>query len=301
MPETLAGDVLLQAGGAHAVLRPSAGGRVCSLTLCREDGHAVPVLYPYTAAGVDALRWAKGGIYPLVPYSGRIANARLQTPQGEVPLAPHPDVRPHTLHGNAHGQAWRLLDSDGHSATLVLESPATAAWPWSYRCELRCKLQRDRLHMHLQLSHDEPRPMPCGLGVHPYFLHAPEARLRYRAGTRWETTPDHLALRERALRAEESFEDAHALPPGPLTDVVSRWDGAMALDLPSGDRIELLADPLLSHLVIHRPEPPLYLCVEPASHVVDGFNLAAAGVDGTGTVWLPSGQRLQAGFSLALA
>lgn len=300
MPDLLDGDVLLCADGAQAVLRPAAGARVCSLTLCDGEGRAVPVLHPYTAAGVDPLRWAKGGIYPLVPYSGRIANACLKTPQGEVALAPHPDVLPHTLHGNAHGQAWQVLASDGCSATLVLDSAASAAWPWRYRCELSCTLQRDQWQMHLQLSHEDPRPMPCGLGFHPYFLHAPGARLRYRAGSRWETTPDHLALRERALLPQESFESSRPLPQGALTEVVSRWDGHMEIELPSGDRIALAADPLLSHLVIHRPEPPLYLCVEPASHVVDGFNLAAAGADGTGTVLLQAGQVLQARFSVAL-
>lgn len=300
MPELQDGDVLLVADGAQAVLRPAAGGRVCSLTLCHANGRTVPVLYPYTAAGVDPLHWGKGGIYPLVPYSGRIARARLQTPQGEVTLAPHPDVLPHTLHGNAHGQAWQVLAFDDASATLALDSAASAAWPWRYRCELTCTLERQALQMRLSLRHEEARPMPCGLGLHPYFLHEPGARLRYQAGSRWDTTPEHLAWRERPLQAHESFETWRPLPQGPLTDVVSRWDGRLALDLPSGDGIELQADPLLSHLVIHRPEPPLYLCVEPASHVVDGFNLAASGVAGTGAVLLTAGQTLQADLRIAL-
>ena len=87
---TYPGDLVLRAGKACAVLRPNAGGRVCSLTLARDDGRTVDVLFPYTAQGVDPLRWGKGGIYPLVPYSNRIANAQVQTPGGVVQLTPHP-------------------------------------------------------------------------------------------------------------------------------------------------------------------------------------------------------------------
>ena len=100
MPEasTYPGDLVLRAGQACAVLRPAAGGRVCSLTLARDDGRTVDMLFPYTAQGVDPLRWGKGGIYPLVPYSNRIANAQVQTPGGVVQLSPHPDAAPHSLH-----------------------------------------------------------------------------------------------------------------------------------------------------------------------------------------------------------
>jgi len=42
-------------------------------------------------------------------------------------------------------------------------------------------------------------------------------------------------------------------------------------------------------------------CVEPVSHVADGFNLAARGIDGTGTVWLPAGGELQGQLRLSLS
>jgi len=46
---------------------------------------------------------------------------------------------------------------------------------------------------------------------------------------------------------------------------------------------------------------PLYLCLEPVSHVADGFNLAARGVAGTGAVLLPSGGVLRGQMTISLS
>jgi aldose 1-epimerase len=302
MPEaaTFPGDLLLRAGKACAVLRPAAGGRVCSLTLARDGGRTVDVLFPYSAQGVDPLRWAKGGIYPLLPYSNRIANAQLQTPDGVVDLSPHPDAAPHTLHGPAHGMAWTVQAHDEHSATLTLDHPASAAWPWHFRGEMRFHLSTDALQMDVTLTNLDARSMPAGLGWHPYFLHQPSARLRYRASQLWTSDKDFLAQSAGPLPAHESFEVAHALRDGTMTDYLSGWDGQLELDLPEGEVLQLHTGPLLSHLVVHRPPQGGYLCIEPVSHVANGFNLAARGVAGTGSVLLASGESLSGPMTLRL-
>ena len=299
-PATFPGDLVLRAGAACAVLRPAAGARVCSLSLARADGSAADLLHPYSAQGVDPLRWAKGGIYPLLPYSNRIANAQLQTPDGVVALSPHPDAAPHTLHGPAHGMAWTVLAHDAQSATLALDHPASAAWPWHFRGEMQLQLQSDSLQMDLKLSNLDARTMPAGLGWHPYFLHQPSASLRYRASQLWSSDPDFLAESARPLQADESFEVARALREGTMTDYLSGWDGQLELGLPAGDVLELQTGPALSHLVVHRPPQGGYLCIEPVSHVANGFNLAARGVAGTGSVLLARGESLSGPMTLRL-
>ena len=54
----------------------------------------------------------------------------------------------------------------------------------------------------------------------------------------------------------------------------------------------------LTHLVAYVPRGAPYLCVEPVSHVANGFNLAAAGVEDTGTHVLEPGATLDARASL---
>ena len=301
MPESLPGDLLLHVGAARAVLRPQAGGRVCSLTLVHPDGHAVPVLYPYTDAGVDPLNWAKGGIYPLVPYSNRIAQGQLQTATGTVALPPHPNAYPNTLHGHAHGLPWAVVSHDDTSAHLRLDSPACAAWPWHLQADMRFRLTASSLQLDLSLTHLGSGDMPAGIGFHPYFLHNQNARLRYHAGRRWSADADYLAHGSEALPQAEAYEAPKPLPAGTLTDYLSEWDGVLDLELPEGELLHLQTDAVLSHLVVHRPPQPLYLCLEPVSHVADGFNLAARGVPGTGAVLLPSRGVLRGQMTISLS
>ena len=126
--------VVLQAGVARARLLPEFGGRVSALLLATGAGEsAVEVLHPYPEDFFDPLRWGKGGIYPLLPYSNRVAQACVRVDGVEVELVPHPDAAPHTLHGNAHTLPWRVVEQQPDRAVMVLESARCAAWPWSAR------------------------------------------------------------------------------------------------------------------------------------------------------------------------
>jgi aldose 1-epimerase len=300
MPEAPSGDIVLRAGGAQALLRPAAGGRVCSLRLEAPGGDVVPVLFAYEPADVDPLRWAKGGIYPLLPYSNRIAQARLHTPQGAVGLSPHPDAHPHTLHGNAHGMPWQASQTLEAQATMTLESAPCAAWPWRYQAWQRLHLEPTALRLELGIVNRDERPMPAGLGWHPYLLHRLQARIGLSATTLWPTTDDFLATHARPLRPDEGYVPPRALRPGTLTDYLSGWDGQLDVDLPGGAVLSMQADEAVSHLVLHRPPDGRYLCVEPVTHVADGFNLEARGLAGTGTRWLAAGQSLRATLCLRL-
>lgn len=280
--------VQLQSGGACARLVPAAGGRISALRLVGPNDTSVGVLYPYPEDFFDALRWAKGGIYPLMPYSNRIANATVHVNGEAIGLRPHPDAAPHTLHGNAHVLPWQLSHLDANSAVMTLDSPASAAWPWHYTGRLRVELSPGQLSVQMDLCNVDTKVMPAGMGLHPYFRHRPDARLAYRATQLWPTTRDFLAQIARPPHEDETYMPARTLPIGGLTDYVGGWDGVAIIELPAegpnpGPRLSIQADPVFGHLVVHRPDTMAYLCLEPVSHVADGFNLAARGVRDTGT------------------
>ncbi len=263
-------------------------------------GDAVDVLHPYPEEFFDPLRWAKGGIYPLLPYSNRIAQARVQVDGMAVALSPHPDTTPHTLHGNGHALPWRLDRHDAVSAVMLLDAPASAAWPWSYAGRMALQLSPSALFVALSIRNTHSRVMPAGLGLHPYFLHRPDARLAYRATAFWPPTDDFLAVSSRAPHGDESHAIARPLRSGGVTDYLGGWDGQAGIELPGGERLDLRADPLFGHLVVHRPDSMAYLCLEPVSHVTDGFNLAARGVADTGTRWLAPGESLAGNMQFTL-
>lgn len=294
--------VQLRAGSASAQLLPQRGGRVATLQLESPGGAPVDVLYPYPLdAPPDPVRWAKGGIYPLLPYSNRIANARLRTQGREATLLPHPDALPHALHGNAHRLPWRLDRQDAGSAVLLLDAPPNADWPWHYRGRLDIMLRADSLQMRVEVRNDSPDSMPAGIGLHPYFQHGPQARLGYRADAVWPPTSAFLATASRAPVPAERYQPARTLSAGGRTDYVGGWDGRAEVELPGGAWLRIEADPQFGHLVVHRPDNLAYLCLEPVSHVADGFNLATQGVAGTGTRWLAPGESLAGTTRLSLA
>ncbi len=284
--------VQLNADAACARLVPAAGGRVSVLQLQAPDGSLVDVLHRYPEDFIDPVRWGKGGIYPLLPYSNRIAQARVRVHGEEVRLEPHPDALPHTLHGNAHLQPWALEHQDSSSAVLSLDAAPSPAWPWHYTGRLEIALTPTALCMRIAIRNAGMRVMPAGIGLHPYFRHGPRARLGYGASSWWLSSPDFLATGARALAADEIYVPARELPAGGLTHYAGGWDGRAEVDLPRGARLRIQADPVFQHLVVHRPDTLAYLCLEPVSHVADGFNLAARGVTGTGTHWLAPGETL---------
>ena len=284
--------VQLHAAESSLRLVPAAGGRISSLRLASAGGGAVDILHPYPEDFFDPLRWAKGGIYPLMPYSNRIANATVQVNGKAMALAAHPDAAPHTLHGNAHAQAWQLEASAATSAVMTLDSPASAAWPWHYAGRMRLELSLHALTIRIELRNADTRVMPAGLGMHPYFRHQAASRIAYNATTVWPPTAEFLPGTPRPLQTDEIYLPARALPAGGLTHYVSGWGGTALVDLPEGARLQLSADPVFGHMVVHRPDNMAYLCLEPVSHVADGFNLAARGVPGTGTQLLAPGESM---------
>ncbi len=292
--------VQLRAGAASLRLLPHAGGRVSVLRLERPSGGTVEVLHPYPEESFDPIRWAKGGIYPLMPYSNRIANACLFVDGRSVALQAHPDAAPHSLHGNAHALAWWLESVAGSSAVMTLDALPSPAWPWRYRGRIGIALAPSELSMHIEIRNDDARTMPAGIGLHPYFLHHARARIGYHAATVWPATPEFLAGAPRPVQADEVCSPARALPAGGLTRYVSAWDGQLVLDLPDDAKLRIKADPVFGHLVVHRPDSLAYLCIEPVSHVADGFNLASRGVAGTGTRLLAPGESLRGAVRFSL-
>ena len=301
MPEAPMNPVItLSAGHASARLVPHAGGRVSALRLVNGNGDAVDILQPYPEDFFDPIHWAKGGIYPLMPYSNRITNALLHVNGETHALSPHPNAMPHTLHGNAHAQPWHATQQGPDSVTLTLDSLAGPAWPWHYTASMCFELTPSQFSVHLELCNADQRVMPAGIGLHPYFRHHPAARLTYGATTLWPATPEYLPGAPRALLANEQYETPRRLPDGGMTDYVGGWGGTATVDLPQGAQLAILADPVFGHLVVHRPDTPLYLCLEPVSHVADGFNLADRGVAGTGTHLLEPGGRISGSIRFAL-
>ncbi|MBI3507116.1 MAG: aldose 1-epimerase [Proteobacteria bacterium] len=281
------------------VLMPELGGRIVALRLT--DGPAPPldVLVPLVGAPVLPPRWPKAGGYPLAPYSNRIANARLSFRGQTHELPPYPDAAPHTVHGHAHRMPWKVTEQGPDHATLAYEHDGTDEWPWRFMVEQRIALAGARLTVAFTFANRDARPAPAGFGWHPYFPIKGSPRIAFRAETFWEQSSDNVATGKTEHR---SPTDAPVdLDPAGATLYYGGWSGVCAFETGTGVSVRLSADPVLSHLVLHRPAGIDYICIEPVSHVADGFNLAARGIAGTGTHSLDPGDSLSGTVTMDVA
>lgn len=286
--------VVLQAGGATLRLLPAAGGRITACTLVAENGSLQPVLHPYPEDHADLDHWAKGGLYPLAPYHGRIRSAQLAFDSHIWPLTPHAGST-HTLHGIAQRRPWALCELGGNYALMQYVHHPDGHWPWAFAAELSVRLEPCQVSVEIMLRNTGSAPMPSGIGLHPYLVRAPGETVAYDAGANWPFDANYLAMSPPA--------DAEAVRPQRLdwgdsidqdiTRFHAGWTGALrVLSAAGATRLRIRGDGALRQLVLHRPAHAPYACVEPVSHVADGFNLHARDMPGTGTHILAPGESL---------
>lgn len=284
----------LRAGRARVRIAPALGGRLTGAWLEGPDNEVLPVLHPYPETETCLLPWARGGIYPLIPYSGRIRQALLLYEGRRVPLTAHPGGGHHTLHGISHQRAWSLTYATHDHAVLRYQHTSDSNWPWNFEASLAITLVPQRLHIALSLLNTDTREMPGGIGLHPYFPYLNGSAVKFVAGQSWPCDADHLGLPAAPTGAPRCAVNVSAtqFETGEVTLHYPEWVGEATLRRSDGTCMHLLADGNLDHLVIHRPENGPYVCMEPVSHVADGFNLYAGGVHGTGTKILAPGEAL---------
>lgn len=277
----------LRHGPHQARVAPLAGGRILSWSTALPDGQR-DWLVPITTEDWPADAWPKGGLFPLAPFSNRVRDARLHWHDGIVLLEPLPGT-PHALHGQAQAMNWTVEQVSDDSATLVLEHPGgIGGWPWAWHLRQTIGLTDSGLQVGLALENRDRSDMPAGLGLHPYFT-AQSADLS--ATTEWVHEQELAQYAQPATGGHWERTDAT------WTHFLSGWDGTASVAWTSGPGLLLRTQGPLSHMVLHC-NAGRYLCVEPATHVCDGFNLAATGDAGTGTRVLAPGESLSVGVAL---
>uniref|UniRef100_UPI002AFE22DE aldose epimerase family protein n=1 Tax=Devosia sp. TaxID=1871048 RepID=UPI002AFE22DE len=216
-------------------------------------------------------------------YHNRIENAQLRFGGATHALTPHPDAAPHSLHGPAQRRPWHVRAQDGASAVLALDYAADADWPWAFQARQHFTLEENGLGLVLTLRNAGSVPMPAGLGWHPYF---PAGSVAHDARFHWPMRPDYLPTGERQAG------------PGPAAATLYLEHWSQALVKRDGWETVLTASPEFTHLVVHEAGP--YQCLEAATHLANGFNLAADGTAQTGMRVLAPGEMLEGRVDIRL-
>jgi aldose 1-epimerase len=292
----LQSDLLrLRDGGLELELCPAIGGCITGLRHRGRD-----LLRPAGRRFFEQRDPREAASFPLVPFSNRIADGRFAFQGALYQLDRNFPPEPHAIHGHGWQHAWTVREASARSAVLEF-AHRIAGTPFDYRAAQSFALAADRLTVTLEIANAGAVPMPAGLGLHPYFPRSEAVTLCARLEHVWRADPRKLPQERAPLPVEWDFGSASRVAPLALDHCFGGWDGTAAISWPERDlSLVVTADPLFGHLVIYVPPGQDFFCVEPVSHVNDGFNLAARGVAETGVHVLAPGASLRGAVRFAV-
>lgn len=258
----------LERGPLAVTLVPEIGGAVARLSfrgtdLWRRGAHEL----------LDHGNVRAAACFPLVPFSGRIADARFAF-QGDVyQLEPNFNHEPHAIHGQAWQHPWSVRHENDHWVELGIRHRVPGT-PLDYEARETFTLDDDQLAIGLQLINCGEGPMPAGIGLHPYFVRSPRATLQARLTHMWLNDERKIPRERVALPEHLDLSEPQGLDRLQLDNGFDGWDGHAQIVWPeTGHRITLEADPVFDRAVIYVPEGQDYFCFEPASNANNGFNM----------------------------
>jgi aldose 1-epimerase len=278
-------SIELRAGELRLGLRPDLGG--CLAGLWWGD---LPVLMSVEPASLTASR--PSASYPLVPYSNRLGYCRFRWHGTDHSTRPNFDNNPHSVHGVGWQRPWTVVAESATHATLALDHPGDADWPFAFRAEQRFELSPDALTMHLAITNTDARPAPVGLGWHPYFPKRSRSRLHAELSDRWESDPATQLPTRRVPQPGIDGDIAHL----DFDHCFEGWRGAARI---RDEKLSLKLSSSLPYLVVYTPQTKPYFCVEPVSHVSNAVHMADPLAHGLRE--LASGERFEAWMKLECA
>lgn len=281
-------EVSIASGPLSARFRPAWGGRMTHLSHARLG----QILVPTQEDRFEPYQWPRAGAYPLFPYHNRLYDASFIHGGVQNHLRAHPALAPDAIHGPAHRRLWNVAAHADDRLTLRLDYQADEEWPFSFLAEQHFQLEANRLIVELAITNRSDIAAPVGLGWHPYIAapvssHAEtDARLEYPLDPLNVPTVDPPQRRSNPAIPSATGYTLH----------FSDW--SLARVMLAGGELLLEADPVFSHLAVHRMEN--YLCLEPVSMAAGVLSMPEAERQGRGLKILPPGGRLAGRITMSI-
>ena len=241
-------------------IKPELGGSIAGLWL-----GGIQVLRSTPAHDLHSVRQAAS--YPLVPFSNRVAHARLQWQGTDHPLVSNWPPLPHAIHGVGWERPWTVLEASDTFALLSYEHKADASWPFDFDSSQAFKLEAHALELSLSITNQSAVAVPVGLGWHPFFAKRPDSRVQFEATGRWEMGDDMIPTHH----AANSGLDAACA----TLNVDHCWDGWSGTVVLQDSVLTTRVRSSLSRLVVYCTPTSDSLAIEPVSHVNDAVNRMA--------------------------
>jgi aldose 1-epimerase len=290
---------VLARGDLRVEIDPDFGGRVTGFWSETDRGR-FDWLTRTPEQGRDVETPHKAGMFPLVPFSNRIKDARFNFAGETHVLEASETGKPHAIHGHGCRDAWRVMSRRESAATLQTQHDGTD-WPAAYAVTQRFDLRARDLVVHLIVDNHGPGPMPVGLGWHPFFPLNGGCEIQATFKTVWPATKDSIPEGPRPLPEDLDLSKGLAPPPG-LDTGFGGWERRAVITWPGmGRGLAINATGPLDYVILYTPKGRNFFCLEPVSHPINAINMDnAAGPErsGGGMHVLKSGGRF--GVSLSL-
>lgn len=269
-------SIVLKRGDARLEISPANGGTLIGWSVAGTD-----LLRRRPPDEVDPLLSA---CFPLAPFSNVIRNGGFRFQDRFHPLARNHPLESDPIHGDSWLAAWDVDNLAAHHLLMSYAHAAINGFPFRYRVSQELTLAMRSLTIALRLINADDRPMPAGLGLHPYFRRMPGARLEALHAGRWEGT---------RVISDDRFCTPQEIGAETVDACYAGWCGLARLRWPRDEVIlTLRAAAPASALVVFSPSSSDFVCIEPVTHVNDGFNALASGVPDTGARTLLPGAEM---------
>ena len=228
----------------------------------------------------DALQFfdpLKMACFPLVPYSNLIRNGCFKLGDRLIQLPLHIPNFSHTSHGDGWLQPWQIATATDSSLETYYrhEEPEN---PYIYTAIQKFTVRENLLGVEVSVRNESDQTLPFGLGLHPYFPYAEEAVLTTICKEVWEIDTDLLPTKRIRIPERWDLSSGLRLHGSNLNHNFGRWCRKAIIEWPKHERtLTMTASTEIEHLVLYAPEGKDFFCVEPVTHTVDAFNLAAVG------------------------
>ena len=207
------------------------GGRISSFIV---DGHELTIV-----GAASPLNW---GIYPMVPFAGRLQNSLLKFEDRAAQLPAN--MGPHAIHGYGFIRPWTVVDESS------IEFEFGEPWPWRGKAMQTFTLTDTLLTLTLRVEAVDRQPMQ--IGWHPWF--------RREVGNDHEMELDFEADKM-FLRGDDGIPTGEMVPVpnGPRDDC---FDDVQGNPRVSWGDLELTLSSTLEQWTVF-DEHPDGICVEP--------------------------------------
>ena len=280
----------ITAGTAELVLAPQTGGSVVSWTIAGQ-----PILRQANPNATDA---RGNACYPLVPFSNRVAGRRFSFAGQNFELPPL--LGEWAIHGAGWQCPWTTEGISQSGATLTLDYPGGALWPFAFSTTQRFELEPDRLMVTMRITNTHQTAAPAALGLHPFFHRGADTWLQTKAASVWQSGPDKIPTINTSVPPEWDFTTARPLDDTEIDHCFADWSGQATLTWADrATRLRIEAGKPFRHLVLYVPKRQDHLAIEPVSNMNDGLNHMNA-TDDHGMTVLEPGQSLEGQISMTV-